>query len=99
MFTETISPGNDSHCSQKPSDDSRQPNTGTQIGLVTRSSLNTNAGINKQVRSLNTQQRKVIDVFCEWARKKVICLNSNNLKTPNLCISLLLLEPVLANST
>ena len=41
-FTETSSPDNDGHCSQETSNDSRQPNTGTQIGLITRSSLNTN---------------------------------------------------------
>ena len=69
MFTETTSLGNDSHSNLEPCNDSRQPNTGTQIGVVTRSSLNTNTSTNTQVRSLNTQQRKVFDVVCEWARK------------------------------
>ena len=41
MYTETSSPG---------------LNTGTQIGVVIRSSLNTNASINTQVQSLSTQQ-------------------------------------------
>ena len=44
-FTETSSPDNDGHCTQETSNDSRLPNTGTQIGLITRSSLNTNATI------------------------------------------------------
>ena len=42
IFTETSSPSNNSFCSQEHSNDSRQPNTGTQIGLVTRFNLNTN---------------------------------------------------------
>ena len=33
MFTETNSPGNDCHCSQVPSNDSRQLNTGPKLGL------------------------------------------------------------------
>ena len=48
MFTKTSSPSKDSYCSQKPCDDSGQPNKRTQIGVVTRSSLNTNASINTQ---------------------------------------------------
>ena len=60
MFTETSSPGNDCHCSQVPSNDSRQLNTGTKIGLVTRPGLNTNASINTQVRSLNTNNERFL---------------------------------------
>ena len=67
MYTETSSPG---------------LNTGIQIGVVIRSSLNTNASINTQVQSLSTQQRKVFDVVCEWARKKVIHMNSTESHTP-----------------
>ena len=70
MFTETSSPGNDSHCNQEPCNGFRQPNTEIQTGVVATSSLNTNAGINTQVRYLSTQQRKVFDVVCEWAKKK-----------------------------
>ena len=58
MFTETSTPGNDCHCSQIPSNDSRHLNTGTKIGLVTRPGLNTNASINTQVRSLNTRNER-----------------------------------------
>ena len=60
MFTETSSPGNDCHCRQVPSNDSRQLNTGTKIGLVTRPGLNTNASINTQVRSLNTNNERFL---------------------------------------
>ena len=62
--------------------ESRQLKTGTQIGLVTRSSLNTNASIKTEVRSLNTQRRKVFHVVCEWARKKVIYKDSNESQNP-----------------
>ena len=82
MYTETSSPG---------------LNTGTQIGVVIRSSLNTNASINTQVQSLSTQQRKVFYVVCESARKKVIYMNSKESPPPNLCIFLLLVELVLVN--
>ena len=58
-----VVPSNDSHCSQELSNDSRKPNTGTQIILVTRSNLSRNA-------SINTQQQKVFDVICEWVLKK-----------------------------
>ena len=60
MFTETSSPGNDYHCSQVPSNDSRQLNTETKIGLVTRPGLNANASINTEVRSLNTHNERFL---------------------------------------
>ena len=82
MFSETSTPVNDSHCSQEPCNDSRLPNTGTHIRVVTRPSLNTNASINTQARSLKTQQRKAFDVVCEWAIKKVIYINSNEFRNP-----------------
>lgn len=82
MFTETSIPRNYRYCSQEPSNYSKQPNTGTQIGVVTKSSLNKNASINTQVQSLNTQQRKVFDVVCEWARKNAIYMNYNESQNP-----------------
>ena len=55
MFPGTSNTCNGSYCSLEPSNDSRQLNTANQIGLVTRSSPNTNAGTNTQVQSLNAQ--------------------------------------------
>ena len=77
LFTEPSSQYDYSHCSKEPSNDSRQPNIEIQIGLVTRSSLNSNAKIYPQVRYVNTEKRKAFDVLCEWAREKVMYMNPN----------------------
>ena len=49
MFTQPSSPDDYSHCSNEPSNDSRQPNIEIQAGLVTRLSLNANAKIYTQI--------------------------------------------------